>query len=85
MVMFAGKTVLYHDILLCQLCFEKNRKNKHYRAFYFGQVQTATEHFYIFIDRIQRWMNIFLAFFLRLLHRRLWQFNQALQGPISAP
>ena len=58
---------------------------KHHKTFDFGQVQTATEHFYIFIDRIQRWMNIFLAFFLRLLHRRLWQFNQALQGPISAP
>ena len=28
----------------------------------------------------------FLSFFSdRLLHRRLWQFNQALQGPISAP
>ena len=69
---------------LMSALFWKNRK-KHHRAFDFGQVQTATEHFYIFQVRIQRWMNIFLAFFPETFTSSTMAIQSSITRPYLGP
>ena len=69
---------------LMSALFWKNRK-KHHRAFDFGQVQTATEHFYIFQDRIQCWLNIFLAFFPETFTSSTMAIQSSITRPYLGP
>ena len=63
----------------------KKIEKKHHRAFDIGQVQTATEHFYIFQDRIQCWMNIFLAFFPETFTSSTMAIQSSITRPYLGP
>ena len=82
MVMFAVKTVFLLWRFLMSALFWNNRK-KHHRALDFGQ--TATEHFYIFQDRIQCWMNIFLAFFPETFTSSTMAIQSSITRPYLGP